>query len=189
MSEAINYSITGDFPDQVVASDVLEEQIRDSAIVAVLEGVNVSVGDNQASCIFETTPSGGDITILDGLVAAHTQALITQKHTEELLKKLVLPANYASDLDVSSTASGLVVTTTIAELQINDETTVTADPSETKYVLISLVYDEPQDLFEIMAFEKTTGEYADLPADHYLVQQNISEWYVVAGGDTLVEVT
>jgi len=188
MSEAINYSITGDFPDQVVGSDVLEGQIKNSAIVAVLEGVNVSTEDNECACIFETPPSGGDVTILDGLVAAHTQALITQKHTEAILKERILPADYAHDLDVESTAEGLVITTAIAELQITDETTVTADPSLTKHVLISLVYDEPGDVFEIMAFEKTSGEYADLPAGHYLVQQDVSEWYVVAGGDTLIEV-
>jgi hypothetical protein len=188
MSEAINYSITGDFPDQVVNTGVLGGQIRGSAIVAVLEGVNMSVVADQASCVFESQPSGGDITILDGLVAAHTQALITQKVTEQILKERVLPADYAHDLTVESTASGLVITTTISELQINDQTTVTADPSLTKYVLISLIYDAGEDVFSVEAYEKTSGEYADLDADQYLVQQNISEWYVVANGDTLVEV-
>jgi len=187
MTVSRNYAIT-DFPNDIVAADVLKIQIEKSAISVELTGINVNEPANDCELIFETEPTGADDTILDGLVADHTSALITKIKTGEILKAEILPPNYAADLTISSTAAGLVITTTISELDINDETTVTADASLTKYVLISLVYNKTTDSFGINAYEKTDGEYDPLDSDEYLVQQDISEWYVVANGDTLVKV-
>lgn len=116
------------------------------------------------------------------------EADLLKERTEARLKTEVIPKDYVANLAVTSAASGLVITTTISELQITDETTVEADTSLTKYVILSLIYSDA-DGFQIKAYEKTDGDYAPLDADEYLVQQDISEWYVVANGDTLVEVT
>jgi len=187
MTVSRNYAIT-DFPNDVVSADVLKIQIVKSAISVELTGINVDGPSDNCEVIFETEPTGADDTILDGLVADHTSVLITKIETGEHLKAEILPANYAAELIVSSTAAGLVITTTVSELDIDDETTVVADETLTKYVLISLVYNSTSDTFGINAYEKTDGEYDSLDADEYLVQQDVSEWYVVANGDTLIEV-
>ena len=121
---------------------------------------------------------------VDAAIAAEVKA-----KTEVRLKDKILPKNYASDLKVTCTASGLVISTTVEELGIDDETTIVADALNTKYVLMSLIYNQTTDTFSIQAFEKTTGSYAPLEDDEILVQQDIREWSVVANGDTLVEVT
>lgn len=64
------YSISVDFPNQIVATDRLSIEIDNSAIVTALDYINTS-GDD-CDIWFKDTLSGGDETILDGLVAAHT---------------------------------------------------------------------------------------------------------------------
>ena len=64
------YSISVDFPNQIVATDRLSIEIKDSAIVTALDYINTS-GDD-CDIWFKDALSGGDETILDGLVAAHT---------------------------------------------------------------------------------------------------------------------
>src|SRR5574338_92962 len=64
------YSISTDFPNQIVATDRLSVEIDNSAIVTALDYINTS-GDD-CDIWFKDALSGGDQTILDGLVAAHT---------------------------------------------------------------------------------------------------------------------
>lgn len=90
-------------------------------------------------------------------------------------------------LAVSVTASGLVITTDIESLVDEDETTVVADGSNTKYVRLCYIYNADTDVFSIAAHEKTTGEYAALTPPEYLVRE-LGEFSVVASGTELVEV-
>lgn len=122
----------------------------------------------------------------DAIDAAN--AAVAQAVVETALKAQVLPADYAGELSIDCTVSGLDITTVVTALSINDLTSIVADLSETKYARVSLIYNETSDSFYINIYEKTTGVYADLDADEYLVQQDIKEFYVVANGDTLVEV-
>jgi len=63
------YSISGDFPNQKVNSTILTKEIEGSAIVTALDYIFTS-GD-ECDIWFDDALSGGDQTILDGLVAAH----------------------------------------------------------------------------------------------------------------------
>jgi len=63
------YSISVDFPDHAVATDRLISDIRSSAIVTAVDRIDTS-GDD-CDVWFKDALSGGDETILDGLVAAH----------------------------------------------------------------------------------------------------------------------
>lgn len=64
------YSISVDFPNQIVATDRLSIEIKDSAIVTALDYINTSSDD--CDIWFKDALSGGDETILDGLVAVHS---------------------------------------------------------------------------------------------------------------------
>lgn len=68
------YSISQDFPQQAVDSTLLTAQIEASAIVGVLERIDTA-GD-VCDIVFEDALSGGDVTILDGLVAAHVPPVL-----------------------------------------------------------------------------------------------------------------
>jgi hypothetical protein len=63
------YSIQSDFPNHIVATDRLAQEIRASAIITALDGINTS-GD-VCDIWFKGSLSQGDETILAGLVAAH----------------------------------------------------------------------------------------------------------------------
>jgi hypothetical protein len=64
------YSVSGDFPNQKVDVNRLTKEIRESAIVTALDYIDVS-GDD-CDIWFKDALSGGDQTILDGIVAAHS---------------------------------------------------------------------------------------------------------------------
>lgn len=64
------YSISIDFPDDKVATDRLEQEIRQSAIIIAIDYINTS-GDD-CDIWFKDTLSSGDETILDGIVAVHS---------------------------------------------------------------------------------------------------------------------
>jgi len=63
------YSIQNDFPNHKVATDRLEQQINDSAIVTALDTINTA-GD-LCAVIFKAALSVGDLAILDNIVATH----------------------------------------------------------------------------------------------------------------------
>lgn len=64
------YSISGDFPNAKVSLDRLSEEIQTSPIVTALDYVNAA-GDD-CDIWFKDALSGGDETLLDGIVAAHS---------------------------------------------------------------------------------------------------------------------
>ncbi len=64
------YSVSGDFPNQKVAPDRLTQEIQTSSIVTALDYINVS-GDD-CDIWFKDSLSAGDVTVLDGIVAAHS---------------------------------------------------------------------------------------------------------------------
>jgi hypothetical protein len=73
MAVTYTYSISGDFPNQKVAADALEQEIEDSSITsATLEDIDVGVSaPDNCDIIFDVALSSGDETTLDGIVAAH----------------------------------------------------------------------------------------------------------------------
>ena len=87
----------------------------------------------------------------------------------------------------TATASALQITTNVGTAIVDDLHDVTADGTDTTYVLMSVVRVDATDALEVVAFEKTTGEYGSIPAGRTL-EQDINEFYVVANGTDLVEV-
>lgn len=115
------------------------------------------------------------------------QAAAQAAALEAQLKDRIL-TDPLDDIAHSATVSGLTITASIEGLVADDETIITADPSLTKYVRLLYVYNSTADGFELQAFERTDGLYADLAADEYETGA-LGEWYVIAGGTELVEVT
>jgi hypothetical protein len=64
------YSISGDFPNQKVAPEKLSQEIDDSAIASASLSY-IGTDDDVCDIWFDDPLSGGDETILDGLVAVH----------------------------------------------------------------------------------------------------------------------
>ena len=70
------YSIANDTANATVSELKLDEEIRDSAIITALDFISSSL--DVLTVTFKAALSGGDATILDGLVAAHDgQAPVT----------------------------------------------------------------------------------------------------------------
>jgi hypothetical protein len=132
-----------------------------------------------------TYPAAGNTWAYDfgtsSLVAILNSAALQESIKAELL------ADPLNGLLVTAVAAGLVITTNIEGLVVNDITTVVADLLLTKYVRVSYVYHEDSDTFSVEAFEKTDGEYALYDPPDYLVRE-LGEWYVVANGTNLVQV-
>lgn len=64
------YSIQNDFPQHCVSSDRLSVEIRESAIVTALDGID-TLGD-VCDIVFKADLSSGDEAVLEALVAAHS---------------------------------------------------------------------------------------------------------------------
>lgn len=64
------YTIATAFPNGIVASERLTEEILDSSIVTALDHIDTGLGD--CDIWFVSALSGGEQTTLDGLVAAHS---------------------------------------------------------------------------------------------------------------------
>lgn len=69
MATEFHYSILNDFPNQVVDAAVLTVEILNSSIAPALDGITINVDDVRID--FTTDLSVGEVTTLDGLVAAH----------------------------------------------------------------------------------------------------------------------
>jgi hypothetical protein len=115
------------------------------------------------------------------LVSAPNTAQIEAQIKEQLL------ADPLSGRTVTAVATGLSVKVDIQDLVFGDVTVVAADPTDTKFLRISYVYNSATDTFAVEAYEKTTGMYALYEPPQYLVRE-LGEWFVVAGGTALVEV-
>jgi hypothetical protein len=90
-------------------------------------------------------------------------------------------------------AVGLIVTTTVNNLILNDVTNLTANTVDAKRILFSLVYDQTADAFSISARQRKTTSvppeiYAPLAADAFNMG-NLKEFDLAANGITLTEVT
>jgi hypothetical protein len=88
---------------------------------------------------------------------------------------------------ITCTSSALAITLNMGTVIVNDITNVTADPTNKKFILIAILLDDTTGDAEAAAFEKTTGEYGDVPAGKTL-GTNVKEYCVEANGTTLVEV-
>ena len=176
-----DYVISTAFPNAKISDD-LRVEINDAALAKNLLRVE-TVGDN-CKVWFDDTLSSGDKTALDGVVAAH--AGTATKSIQEGIKQQIL-SDPLNGLLVTVTASGLVITADIEDLVDNDQTTIVADPTDTKFVKVCYVYNESTDAFSLEVYEKTTGQYAALAPPEVLVR-DIKEFSVVANGTDLVEV-
>lgn len=78
-NQKYTYSIQDDFPNHLVATDRLLQEIAASAIVTALDRIDTA-GDD-CDVWFKVALSGGDETILDGLVAVHTGASLAPDPT------------------------------------------------------------------------------------------------------------
>jgi hypothetical protein len=84
------------------------------------------------------------------------------------------------------TSSGLDITVNCGTYLVDDETSITADPSETKYVKVVICIDDASGDIETCVFTKTTGEYGSVPAGKTLCA-DMKEYSVPASGTTLTE--
>lgn len=87
---------------------------------------------------------------------------------------------------VGNVPGDLKIRTNVGSAIENDDYVVTADPSDKKYIKISIARDDGTNLLEILAFEKTTGEYGGTPAGK-TIEKDLKEFSVVAAGIVLVE--
>lgn len=92
MSQKYDYTIATAFPNALVDSDRLKQEIQASAIVTALDYIGTA--DGVCSIWFKAALSGGDQTVLDGIVAAHSGAPFAQppmQFTEVLANGSPLP--------------------------------------------------------------------------------------------------
>lgn len=84
-------------------------------------------------------------------------------------------------------AALLDITTNVGSAIVDDVTSIVADPTDTKYALVSVVRDDITELLEIQVQEKVLGNYAGTP-EGKTWECDIAEFSVVAAGTELVEV-
>ena len=70
MSTKYTFSIINDFPNSAVDGNALTSEIREASIITALDYVNTYMDD--CDIWFKDTLSGGDVTTLSGVVAAHS---------------------------------------------------------------------------------------------------------------------
>jgi len=87
---------------------------------------------------------------------------------------------------VGNSPSDLKIRTNVGSAIVDDDYTVAADSTDKKFIRITLVRDNTSGLLEILAFEKTTDEYGNMPAGKSL-EIHMKEFSVVASGTVLVE--
>lgn len=130
--------------------------------------------------ISEKTQTEKDQVDADELAAA--------KIVRESQVKANIVADPLEGSAVTAVATGLSITVNInTMLVVNDITTVVADSSDIKFVMLCYVYNTTTDQLAVKAYEKTTGLYAALADDEQLVR-HLGEWSVPANGTELTEV-
>jgi hypothetical protein len=87
---------------------------------------------------------------------------------------------------VGNSPSDLDIRTNVGSAIVDDDYTVTADGSDKKYIKMAIARDDTSGDLEIIAFEKTTGEYGSTPSGKTLSKW-LKEFSVVASGTALVE--
>ncbi len=88
----------------------------------------------------------------------------------------------------SVVAVGLQITVNVNAVIVNDVTNIVADPTDTKFVLVSMSYNKATDVFDVVVRERTVGTYADLTSPDEVLVADLQEYSLVANGSTLVEV-
>lgn len=131
---------------------------------------------------------GPDFSRWDGsawqIIADPDQA---KRAVEETIKGALF-ADPLEGLTRSVVAVGLQITVNINAVIVDDVTNVVADPTDTKFILISMSYNKATDVFAIVAREKTTGLYVDLDSPDEVLVEDLQEYSLAAAGSTLVEV-
>lgn len=100
-----HYSVSGDFPNQKVNLNALTCQIDNSAIATPLDHIRVT-GDD-CWIWFDNALSGGDQTILDGIVAAHDgEPLAKSGYAESDAEQTTTSVKYRRKLRLSGDYAG-----------------------------------------------------------------------------------
>ena len=110
------------------------------------------------------------------------------KRAEEDAIKDALFVDPLEGISHSVVAVGLQITVNVDAVIVNDVTNVVADPTDTKFILVSMSYDKGTDVFAVVVREKTTGQYIDLLSPDEVLVEDFQEYSLVAAGTTLVEV-
>jgi len=185
-----------DFTGSTPANSVDPEQLRQElAVASPLASTPVTLdhlrkrddgdGNFTVEVHLSAEPNATDQATLNALIAAHTAsganlALIGEGVAAVQSRRL-------DGMPWSAEVAGLSVTVNINGAFVDDVTTVIADPTDTKYLNVCLVYNATTDTFGVQAFEKTTGSYAALAADE-VCAHDLGEWSVLANGTVLTEV-
>jgi len=174
---AYNYTLSGDF-----AGGFNHARLRDAAKAGLTGFTNLrSDEDTDLVRIFADTDQQA---AADALVAAHDPTPLLISDLKEAVTRDPMDA---VGVTFQKSTVGLTITIVIDSLGIDDDTIVVADPTDTKYVRLCLVYNSTTDVFDVAAHEKTTGEYDDFAFDELCVKK-LAEYSVVAAGTTLTEV-
>ncbi len=118
------------------------------------------------------------------LIADPDQA---KRAVEDAIKSALF-ADPLEGLSRSVVAVGLQITVNVNAVIVDDVTNIVADPTDTKFVLVSMSYNKATDVFAVVVREKTTGLYVDLDSPDEVLVEDLQEYFVVASGTTLVEV-
>lgn len=131
---------------------------------------------------------GPNFSRWDGSVWLEIADADQPKRAQEDAIKSALFADPLAGLPRSVVAVGLQITVNVNAVIVDDVTTIVADPTDTKFVLVSMSYNKATDVFGVVVREKTTGQYADLLSPDEVLVEDFQEYSLVASGTTLVEV-
>jgi len=103
----------------------------------------------------------------------------SQTDADAILSAVALP---------TCTDSGLDITSNFGTWIVNDVDSITADPTDTKFIKITIAIDDTTGDLEVIVFEKLNGVYGDMPAGKTFVC-DLKEYSLVANGSTLTELS
>ncbi len=135
-----------------------------------------------------TRDSGPNVSRWDGSSWSVVADPDQPKRVEEESIKDALFADPLGGLTPNVVAVGLQITVDVDLVIVGDVTNVVADPTDTKFILVSMSYDKAADVFAVVVREKTTGQYVDLSSPDEVLVEDFQEYSLAAGGSTLVEV-
>ena len=122
-STTYTYAVT-DFLNDKVQTDRLTQEINSSAIVTTLESIGLD--DVECRVQFQDVLSGGDETILDGLVAAHTGAPPTIVNVSTQTQQDVIDPTVAADEDAGYKVGDIWVNNATKDIFVLIDATVGA---------------------------------------------------------------
>jgi hypothetical protein len=117
MSDSVyTYSIQNDFPNHVVATDRLTQEIQQSSIVTALDYINTNA--DACNIYFKAALSGTDQTTLNGIVAAHSGVPLAVSASASIGPVPVVVNGYVTTTSTGYTA---IRATTYAEQTVNGQ--------------------------------------------------------------------